>query len=130
MNYLLLTSHLSWLKIWLLPTGVESERNTRVRSMCSRPERVRSAGQSRAPCVAQQWSHRNRICRQAGYHGILTAWDSNWAIWLNFFKLIVILSRWTLPGLDQVKKDFIVGKGEGKGRRRWRGEREREWSGS
>lgn len=38
MNYLLLTSHLSWLKIWVLPTGVESERSTGVRSMCSRPE--------------------------------------------------------------------------------------------
>lgn len=39
MNSLFLTSHLSWLKIWLLPISVENVGNTRARSMCSRPGR-------------------------------------------------------------------------------------------
>lgn len=85
MSSLFLTSHLSWLKIWLLPISVENVGNTRARSMCSRPGRS-------AECWAEPCSVRGTAVipqqqgLQAGYRGTLTARDSKWAVWLNFLK--------------------------------------------
>lgn len=70
MSSLFLTSHLSWLKIWLLPISVENMGNTRARSMCSRPGRS-------AECWAEPCSVRGTavIPQQQGLQAGRLPWD-------------------------------------------------------